>query len=85
MVGTYSAFLVLAPVLVDRDLLLLAFACGFPVVLVCIAYLIYMLRVLFSKTRRPRETDTRNTLLASAAMCAMWVGGAIVFLFVRGT
>lgn len=84
LVGAYGVFLILAPLMVAPGLLLLGAAIGLPIIAICIAYLSFVIRLLFSKRWEPRRYAARSWVLALLGVCTVWGIGLLVVSGLRG-
>lgn len=78
LVGAYGVFLIMTPLMVAPGLLLIGLSVGLPIIVICIAYLIFVLRLLFSERLASSRYAARNWVTVLLGVCTMWGIGFLV-------
>ena len=70
-VGAFGVYLILAPLLTAPSFLVFGLACGLPIIFVCIYYLTFVLRLLFSKQSELRRYKVHSWVSALIGACVL--------------
>ena len=79
LVGAYGVYILIAmPLVFGPGMLGLAAIVGLPIIAVCVVYLSFVLRLVFSRRWQQRRYDPRSWVLVLLGACALWGLGVFV-------
>jgi H+/Cl- antiporter ClcA len=84
LIGAFGVFIITAILIVSPDMLPFGAVLGLPIIVICISYLSFVIRLLFSKEWQQRRYRTRSWILALLGVCVMWIVALFVFFATRG-
>src|SRR5438552_18050141 len=84
LVGAYGVYIIAAVLIIFPGIWEVSVVFGLPIIAVCVIYLSFVLRLVFSRRWEQRRYDPRSWVLALLGACALWGLGAFVASYLRG-